>query len=102
VPPSDAAHAGGGFTARERGSASGHYNSPTAALPRIVDSSPQENLGVAGMGIENLSDESPFRLYENIREQVAADLRLGSRHRLLRETESRKPSVSAQNWTAAG
>jgi hypothetical protein len=35
------------------------------------------------MGIENLSDDSLLHLYENIREQVAADLSLGSRHRLL-------------------
>ena len=35
------------------------------------------------MGIEKLSDDSLLLLYENIREQVAADLSLGSRHRLL-------------------
>jgi hypothetical protein len=35
------------------------------------------------MGIEHLSDESLLHLYENIREQVVADLSLGSRHRLL-------------------
>jgi len=41
------------------------------------------------MGIENLSDESVLHLYENIREQVAADLAAGpgrSPHRLLGET----------------
>jgi hypothetical protein len=38
------------------------------------------------MSLENLSDDSVLRLYENIREQVAADLRLGSRYRLLGET----------------
>ena len=34
-------------------------------------------------GIENLTNESLLRLYENIREQVLADIRLGSPHRLL-------------------
>jgi hypothetical protein len=38
------------------------------------------------MGLEDLSDDSLLRLYENIREQVAADLGLGSRYRLLGET----------------
>lgn len=37
-------------------------------------------------GIHNLADENVFRLYENIREQVSADIRLGGRHRLLGET----------------
>ena len=38
------------------------------------------------MGIESLTDESVLRLYENIRQQVEADVLLGSGHRLLRET----------------
>jgi hypothetical protein len=38
------------------------------------------------MGLENLSDDGVLRLYENIREQVAADLSQWSRHRLLGET----------------
>ena len=38
------------------------------------------------MGIENLSDDSVLHLYENIREQVAADLRMWSRHGLLGDT----------------
>ena len=38
------------------------------------------------MALHNLSDESVLTLYENIREQVSADVRLGSRHRLLGET----------------
>jgi hypothetical protein len=38
------------------------------------------------MGIESLTDESVLRLYENLRQQVEADILLGSRHRLLRET----------------
>jgi hypothetical protein len=33
-----------------------------------------------------LADDNVLRLYENIREQVSADIRLGSRHRLLGET----------------
>jgi hypothetical protein len=38
------------------------------------------------MAIQDLSDESILALYENIRQQVLADIRLGSRHRLLGET----------------
>jgi hypothetical protein len=33
-----------------------------------------------------LADDTFMRFYENIREQVSADIRLGSRHRLLGET----------------
>jgi hypothetical protein len=36
--------------------------------------------------IQHLADESIVRLYENVREQVAADVQSGSRHRLLGET----------------
>ena len=35
--------------------------------------------------ISILADESVLRLYDSIREQVSADIRLGSRHRLLGE-----------------
>lgn len=38
------------------------------------------------MPIEDLSDESVLKLYENIRQQVFADNQVGSRHRLLGET----------------
>ena len=38
------------------------------------------------MGIEVLTDESVLTLYENIRQQVSADIRLGDRYRLLGET----------------
>jgi hypothetical protein len=38
------------------------------------------------MGIELLTDESVLTLYENIRQQVSADIRLGDRYRLLGET----------------
>jgi hypothetical protein len=38
------------------------------------------------MAIQNLSDESLLTLYESIRQQVSADIRLGDRHRLLGET----------------
>jgi len=37
------------------------------------------------MAIEKLSDQSLMTLYENIRQQVSADIRLGSRHRLVGE-----------------
>ena len=38
------------------------------------------------MGIEVLTDKSVLTLYENIRQQVSADIRLGDRYRLLGET----------------
>jgi hypothetical protein len=38
------------------------------------------------VGIEVLTDESVLTLYENIRQQVSADIRLGDRYRLLGET----------------
>jgi hypothetical protein len=38
------------------------------------------------VGIELLTDESVLVLYENIRQQLSADLRLGDRYRLLGET----------------
>jgi hypothetical protein len=38
------------------------------------------------MGIELLTDESVLTLYENIRQQVSADIRLGDCYRLLGET----------------
>jgi hypothetical protein len=37
------------------------------------------------VGIEILTDKSILTLYENIRQQVVADIRLGDRYRLLRE-----------------
>jgi hypothetical protein len=37
-------------------------------------------------GISGLADENVRRLYESIREQVVADLRLGGRHRLMGES----------------
>ena len=37
------------------------------------------------MGIEFLSDESILRFYEDIRQQVAADLAMGNRHRFAGE-----------------
>jgi hypothetical protein len=46
---------------------------------------PLRGVGDSGMGLENLSDDSVLRLYENIREQAAADLGQWSPHRLLGE-----------------
>jgi hypothetical protein len=37
------------------------------------------------VGIEVLTDKSVLTLYENIRQQVSADIRLGDRYRLLGE-----------------
>ena len=42
------------------------------------------------MGIEILSDESLLTLYENIRQQVSADIRLGGRHWLVGEPARRR------------
>jgi hypothetical protein len=36
-------------------------------------------------GVHSMADDNILRLYENLREQVSADIRLGSRHRLLGE-----------------
>ena len=38
------------------------------------------------MAVELLSDESLRNLYESVREQVSADIRLGGKHRLMRKT----------------
>jgi hypothetical protein len=38
------------------------------------------------MAIENLTDQSLLTLYENIRQQLCADIRLGNRYRLVGET----------------
>jgi hypothetical protein len=40
--------------------------------------------------IQRLTDDSVRKLYENIREQVAADTRTGGRHRLVGETAMRQ------------
>lgn len=45
------------------------------------------------MSIENLSDESVLRFYENIRIQVAADRALGARHHLLGDTAKHRADV---------
>jgi hypothetical protein len=36
-------------------------------------------------GIHSMADDNVLRLYDSIREQASADIRLGSRHRLLGE-----------------
>jgi hypothetical protein len=36
--------------------------------------------------LQDLTDESVLKLYESIRQQVAADIELGSKYRLLGET----------------
>jgi hypothetical protein len=38
------------------------------------------------VAFEKLADESVVKLYESIREQLSADIRLGSCHRLVGET----------------
>jgi hypothetical protein len=42
------------------------------------------------MGIEFLSDESILRFYEDIRQQVAADLAAGNRYRFTGEAAKRQ------------
>ena len=38
------------------------------------------------MTVQDLSDESVLKLYDNIRQQVSADMNVGGKHRLLGET----------------
>jgi len=45
------------------------------------------------MGIEFLSDESILRFYEDIRQQVAADLATGNRYRFAGEAAKHRQSV---------
>ncbi len=45
------------------------------------------------MSLENLSDESLFKLYENIREQVSADLRSSSPHRFMGEAAKERAHI---------
>ncbi|MET4384612.1 hypothetical protein ABIB73_000347 [Bradyrhizobium sp. F1.4.3] len=45
------------------------------------------------MSIENLSDESVLRLYENIRIQAAADRALGGRYHLLGDTAKHRAEI---------
>jgi hypothetical protein len=42
------------------------------------------------MSIEKLADENLLKLYENIREQVDEDRRLGGRYRLMGESAKRQ------------
>ena len=42
------------------------------------------------MSLNKLSDESVLILYENIREQVAADARTGSRYKFVGETAKQR------------
>jgi hypothetical protein len=48
------------------------------------------------MSIENLSDESLLRFYENIRVQAAADRTLGVRHHLLGDTAKQRADVLSE------
>ncbi len=54
------------------------------------------------MDIEILSDESLLTLYENIRQQVSADIRLGSRHRLVGEAAKQRAEQLRQEIDRRG
>jgi hypothetical protein len=45
-----------------------------------------QSAGDAMNDFENLTDETILKLYAGVREQVAADVRSGSRHRFMGET----------------
>ena len=77
-PEEAKAHFTGFPQASENGPATEQHASAYPALLPI---------GEAGrvMGIESLSDESVLRFYEDIRQQVAADLASGNRYRFIGE-----------------
>jgi hypothetical protein len=74
------AHFTGCPQASENGPATEQHASAYPALLR--EAQPR---GGRVMGIESLSDESVLRFYEDIRQQVAADLASGNRYRFIGE-----------------
>ena len=56
-----------------------------SAYPALLPIGEAQPCGGRVMGIESLSDESVLRFYEDIRQQVAADLAAGNRYRFLGE-----------------
>ena len=64
----------------ENGPATAQHASAYPALLPIGEAQP---CGGRVVGIESLSDESVLRFYEDIRQQVAADLATGNRYRFI-------------------
>ena len=75
------AHFTGCQQASENGPATEQHASAYPALLPIGEAPS----GGRVMGIESLSDESVLRFYEDIRQQVAADLASGNRYRFIGE-----------------
>ena len=80
-PEKAKAHFTGVQQASENGPATEQHASAYPALLPIGEAPS----GGRVMGIESLSDESVLRFYEDIRQQVAADLASGNRYRFLGE-----------------
>jgi hypothetical protein len=81
-PEKAKAHFTGCPQASENGPATEQHASAHPALLPIGEAQP---CGGRVMGIESLSDESVLRFYEDIRQQVAADLGAGNRYRFMGE-----------------
>jgi hypothetical protein len=56
-----------------------------SAYPALLPIGAAQPCGGRVRGIESLSDESVLRFYEDIRQQVAADLATGNRYRFIGE-----------------
>jgi len=80
-PEKAKAHFTGVQQASENGPATEQHASAYPALLPIGEAPS----GGRVMGIESLSDESVLRFYEDIRQQVAADLASGNRYRFIGE-----------------
>ena len=80
-PEKAKAHFTGFPQASENGPATEQHASAYPALLPIGEAPS----GGRVMGIESLSDESVLRFYEDIRQQVAADLGAGNRYRFMGE-----------------
>ena len=81
-PEKAKAHFTGFPQASENGPATEQHASAYPALLPIGEAQP---CGGRVVGIESLSDESVLRFYEDIRQQVAADLATGNRYRFIGE-----------------
>jgi hypothetical protein len=51
-------------------------------------------------GIHSMADENVLRLYDSIREQASADIRLGGRHRLWAKQRDNRRTDFVRSWTA--
>ena len=86
-PEKAKAHFTGFPQASENGPATEQRASAYPALLPIGEAQP---CGGRVMGIESLSDESVLRFYEDIRQQVAADLGAGNRYRFMGEVAKQR------------